>query len=166
MAQEETQLQANEEMAEDKTFTQVEVDEIIKKRLARAKNDVPADYKELQDKAAKFDELQEANKSELQKANEQLEKLKADIAKRDAQDKANALKNKISKETGVPSELIIGSDEDEMKDWAQKLVEYAKKDTAPVIMNAGKFARSTKSENSDTPYRAIARQLAEQMKGM
>ena len=49
MASEETQTSQTAE--EQKTFTQEEVDDIIKKRLARAKSDVPADYEELKSKA-------------------------------------------------------------------------------------------------------------------
>ena len=155
MAQEETQTSQNAE--ETKTFTQSEVDEIVNKRLARAKSDVPADYEELKSKAQKFDELEEANKTELQKANEELEKLKTDIANRDAKDKANALKAQISKDTGVPADLIAGSNEDEMKEWATRVAEYAKKDTAPVLENAGKFASATKATSD--PARAIAKQI-------
>ena len=100
MASEETQTSQTAE--EQKTFTQEEVDALIKKRLARAKSDVPADYEELKSKAQKFDELEEANKTELQKATEQLEKLKSDIAKRDEADKLRAIKAQVSKDTGVP----------------------------------------------------------------
>lgn len=155
MAQEETQPQETAE--EQKTFTQREVDEIIKKRLSRAKSEIPADYEELKSKAQKFDELENANKTELQKATEELNKLKGDIAKRDAKDKANALKAQISKDTGVPADLIAGSNEDEMKEWATRVAEYAKKDTAPVLENAGKFASATKATSD--PARAIAKQI-------
>ena len=155
MAQEETQTSQNAE--ETKTFTQSEVDEIVKKRLARAKSDVPADYEELKTKAQKFDELEEANKTELQKANEELEKLKTDIANRDAKAKADALKAQISKEIGVPAELIAGASEEEMRTWAQSVADFAKKDTAPVLNNAGKFA-GAKTDPSD-PARLVARQI-------
>ena len=155
MAQEETQPQETAE--EQKTFTQQEVDDIIKKRLSRAKSEVPADYEELKSKAQKFDELEEANKTELQKATDELNKLKGDIAKRDAKDKQTALRSKVAKETGVPSELIAGSNEDEMKEWAQRVAEYAKKDTAPVLANAGKFASA--NSTSSNPARTIAKQI-------
>ena len=155
MTQEETQTSQTAE--EQKTFTQSEVDDIIKKRLSRAKSEVPSDYEELKSKAQKFDELENANKTELQKATEELEKLKGDIAKRDAKDKANALKAKISKDTGVPAELIAGADEDEMKAWAERVAEYAKKDTAPVVNHAGQFATGKAVETN--PYRAIAKQI-------
>ena len=108
MASEDTQTSQTAE--EQKTFTQEEVDALIKKRLARAKSDVPADYEELKSKAQKFDELEEANKTELQKATEQLEKLKSDIAKRDEADKLRAIKAQVSKDTGVPAYLSVPAD--------------------------------------------------------
>lgn len=160
MAQEETQPITNEE--ETKTFTQEEVDALIKKRLARAKSEVPSDYEELKSKAQKFDELENANKTELQKANEEVEKLRAEVERREKVDAENALKQEISKETGVPVDLISGGDEDTMRAFAHRLQEYAKKDTAPVVSNAGTFSRG--KETDGNPYRDIVRQL-NRMKG-
>ncbi len=156
MAQEENaDLTQNAE--EQKTFTQSEVDEIIKKRLARVKNETPADYEELKSKAQKFDELEDANKTELQKATEELERLKGDIAARDAQDKQRTLKEQVSKDTGVPIDLIVGENEEEMQDFAEKIAKYAKKDPAPKLTNAGKFA--TGNDKATTIARQIARQI-------
>lgn len=56
--------------AEAKTFTQEEVNAIVEKRIARVKSTPPDDYEELKAKAAKYDELEEAKKSELEKAND------------------------------------------------------------------------------------------------
>ena len=156
MASEETQTSQTAE--EHKTFTQEEVDDIIKKRLARVKSDVPADYEELKSKAQKFDELEEANKTELQKATEQLEKLKSDIAKRDEADKLRATRAHVSEETGVPAELISGANEEEMKEFADKVAKFAKKDTAPTLNHAGKFASAQESKDN-----SIARQIARQI---
>ncbi len=72
----------------EKTFTQAEMDAIISDRLKRERAKY-ADYSELQAKAAKFDEAEEANKSELQKAVEERDALKARIDKLEA-DKAHA----------------------------------------------------------------------------
>ena len=92
MPNEETQPEKTEE-TEGKTFTQEEVDALIKKVLARAKSDVPSDYEELKKKATKFDELQNANKTELEKANEELDRLRADIAQRDETARIQKLKD-------------------------------------------------------------------------
>lgn len=61
-----------------KVFTQSEVDAIIKKRLARAEK--PSDYDELKAKAAKYDELEQANKSELQRITEERDSLTKQLA--------------------------------------------------------------------------------------
>lgn len=57
---------------EDRTFTQSDLDKIVQERLARAKTSLPADYDDLKAKAARFDELEAANKSELEKLQDAL----------------------------------------------------------------------------------------------
>ena len=96
MPNKETQPEKTEE-TEGKTFTQEEVDALIKKRLARAKSDVPSDYEELKEKATKFDEIQTANKTELEKANEELGRLRADIAKREFWNSVDLTGNQTTK---------------------------------------------------------------------
>lgn len=62
-----------------RSFSQDDVDRIVKERLARQKSQF-ADYDELKGKAAKFDEIEEASRSELEKA----QKVAADaVAERD-----------------------------------------------------------------------------------
>ena len=60
-----------------KTFTQEQVDSIVKERLARAKATPPADYDELKAKAARLDEIEDAQKSELERITEQATKAQA-----------------------------------------------------------------------------------------
>lgn len=60
-----------------KTFTQEEVNAIVEKRVARVKATPPADYEDLKAKAARLDELEQANKSELEKATDAAAKAKA-----------------------------------------------------------------------------------------
>lgn len=62
---------------EAKTFTQEQVNRMIQERLARAKSEPPADYEDLKAKAARLDELEAANKSDLEKANDAATKAKA-----------------------------------------------------------------------------------------
>jgi len=59
---------------EPKTFTQEQVDNIVRERLARAKATPPADYDELKAKAARLDEIEDAQKSELERITEQATK--------------------------------------------------------------------------------------------
>lgn len=69
--------QANEDA--EKTFTQEQVNRIVQERIARVKSETPADYEELKAKAAKYDEAQEAAKSELQRATEQAGRLQKEL---------------------------------------------------------------------------------------
>lgn len=64
---------------QDKTFTEEQVNKIVQERLAREQKKY-ADYDDLKAKASKFDELDEQNKSELQKANDRAAKLERDLA--------------------------------------------------------------------------------------
>ena len=62
---------------DDRTFTQDEVNRIVADRLKRAKSALPPDYDDLKAKAAKLDELEAANKSDLERANDATAKAKA-----------------------------------------------------------------------------------------
>jgi regulator of replication initiation timing len=55
-----------EQKPQDKTFTQAELDRVVSDRLDRERKRF-ADYNDLKTKASQFDELQEENKSELEK---------------------------------------------------------------------------------------------------
>lgn len=53
---------------EDKTFTQAEVDAIVRKRAERVAADKYSDYNELKAAKARLDEIEAANATELEKA--------------------------------------------------------------------------------------------------
>ena len=65
---------------EPKTFTQEQVNRMMQERVARVKSEPPADYEELKAKAARLDEIEEANKSELEKANDARAKAETEAA--------------------------------------------------------------------------------------
>ena len=67
-------------VTEAKTFTQEQVDKIVQERLKRAKSEKPADYDELKAKAARLDEIEDAQKSELERITEQATKAQASAA--------------------------------------------------------------------------------------
>lgn len=59
--------------------TQADLDRLIGERVKRER-DKYADYKELKTKADEFDRLAEANKSEIEKANDRVTKAEAEVA--------------------------------------------------------------------------------------
>lgn len=89
----------------EKTFTQAELDAIVGERLKRERQK-HADYDKLKAKAAKYDEAEEASKSELQKAVEERDALKARLDKLEA-DRARAEEvAKAATEYGVDAALL------------------------------------------------------------
>ena len=147
MAQEETQPQETAE--EQKTFTQQEVDDIIKKRLSRAKSEVPADYEELKSKALKFDELQEANKTELQKAQDKNAKLEGQIKAYKHAQEVQGWKQEIEEATGIPAQVLRGNTREEIESHAQVLQTTFAKPTAPVIGESGRFSTPTSAPKTN-----------------
>lgn len=121
---------------ENKTFTQAEVDAIIGDRLQRERSKY-ADYSQLKEKADLYDQYTEASKSELQKANEKAAALQKEL---DGLKKAEAVRNireKISKETGVPSTLLTGDTEESCKAQAEAIKAYAKPAGYPSVPDGG-----------------------------
>lgn len=70
---------AEEVNAEDKTLSQAEVDRIVKDRLAREKAKY-SDYAELKKAAEKLASIEEANKTDLQRATDEAENAKKELA--------------------------------------------------------------------------------------
>lgn len=82
--------------------------------------------KGLKSKAGRLDEIEEAQKTELQKAQE-----RADAAERRASEAESArLKSATSARFGVPEELLSGSTAEELESSAERLVAF--KGTPPV----------------------------------
>lgn len=71
----------------EKTFTQADVDRIVQDRVARVKNTPPEDYEELKAAKQRLTEIEEANATELEKAQK-----RAEEAERNAQAAAERLK--------------------------------------------------------------------------
>lgn len=102
----------------DKTITMTS--QQLADRLARAK---PADYDDLKAKAARLDELEQANKSEIEKANEAKAKAEAEVAAA----KAEALRLRVAAKHGISDEdadlFLTGTDEATLTKQAERLSE-------------------------------------------
>lgn len=103
----------------ERTFSQSEVNRIVEDRLRREQAKY-ADYDDLKAKADKFDEQEEANKSELQKANEANQKLASQLAEQ----KHSGLVANACLKHGIPAEfadLVTGDDEESIDKTAEKV---------------------------------------------
>lgn len=132
---------------EQKTFTQEEVNSIVAERLGRDRQKY-ADYDSLKQKAEEFDRLQEANKTELQKATERAEILEKELAGIKKANEIRDIRSKISKETGVPVELLTADTEEECKSLAEAINAFAKPKSYPNVQDGGEVTGNIKQSNS------------------
>ena len=145
---EETVNQATQSAeGEQKTFTQEEVNSIVAERLGRDRQKY-ADYDSLKQKAEEFDRLQEANKTELQKATERAEILEKELAGIKKTNEIRDIRSKISKETGVPVELLTADTEEECKSLAEAINAFAKPKSYPNVQDGGEVTGNIKQSNS------------------
>lgn len=93
-----------------KSFSQAEVDRIVQDRLARAKATPPADYEELQASAAKLAEIEEANKTELEKERDKAAKAEERALKVEAEAKEIRLRSAILAEAAKIDRKIVDTD--------------------------------------------------------
>ena len=115
-----TTQSAPQETPEKQTFTQDDVNRIIAKRLTKY-----ADYDELKQKAAKFDEQVEAGKSELQKATEKATSLQAELDAMKQAESMRKMREEVADAKGVPSKLLTGTTIEECEAQAADLLAWA-----------------------------------------
>lgn len=118
----------NETVDQEKTFTQEEMNKIVKERVAREREKY-SDYDSLKDKANKFDEIEEANKSELEKMTEKNNSLQSQLDKLTAQSELRKAQDKVATDTGLPISVVktlSGSNVEELTNSAQAILDFSK----------------------------------------
>lgn len=143
--------QDNNAAGQERTFTQDEVNAIVGKRLAEEKSKF-SDYEDLKAKASKFDELEEANKSELQKATERANNLEAELQGMKKAEEIRQTREKIATETGIPSNLLTGNTEEECKAQAEAIKNYASASPSYPKVKDGGEAPKTSSGNAKADF--------------
>lgn len=144
----ETQTQGAPAESAERTFTQAEVDAIVRDRLKRER-EKHADYAELQKKAAAYDQAQEASKTELQKAVERAEKAEGELSDlRAAQERAE-LVARLAAEKGVDADMLSRMSGD-VADNAAWLAEHdAARPKYPTLTDKGEVSSSKGGEQKD-----------------
>ena len=146
--------QDNNAEGQTRTFTQEEVNAIVGKRLAEEKGKY-ADYDVLKAKADKFDEAEEASKTELQKATERANNLESELNAFKKAEELRTMRETVSKDTGIPANLITGTTEEECKAQAEAIKAYASPNGYPRVKDKG--------EVPNTPNGSTRSQFAEVM---
>lgn len=141
----------------ERTFTQAELDSIVKDRLARERGKY-ADYEELKAKATKFDEAEEANKSELQKATEKAQALEAELNGMKQAESIREIREKVAKETGVPANMLTFSTEEECKQQAESILSFAKPQGYPQVKDGGEVLNGNNGGAREA-FKAFAQQF-------
>ena len=125
-----------EATTEERRFTQAELDKVVADRLARERQKYEG-FSELKEKAAKYDELEAASKTELQKATEKAERLEKELASLKKAEEVRTIKTKVATETGVPVGLLTGTTEEECKAQADAILNFAKPQSYPTLKDSG-----------------------------
>lgn len=123
---EETVKQEQTASAEqERTFTQADVDKIVAERLTRERAKY-ADYETLSKKAAKVDELVEASKT-----------MRSELDALKSAETLRVMREKVSKDTGVPVDLLTAGSEEECAEQAKRIMEFAKPGAYPQMRDGG-----------------------------
>lgn len=137
-----------QETTQDKTFTQDEVNKIVENRLQREREKY-ADYSVLKEKSEKFDAMEEANKSELQKALDKATSLETELTTIKKANEVREIRERVAKETGIPATLLKGATEEECKEEAQAIADFAKPGSYPSVKDGGEVSNGSKNSTRE-----------------
>lgn len=156
---EETTNQAQQEpAANEKLHTQAEVDQIVRDRLARERAKFEG-YDELKAKAEEFDKIQEANKSELQKAQDKAAELEKKLNDLEKEKSIKTMRDKVAADKGVPADLLTGETEEACTSQADAILKFAAANGYPAVRDSGEpnhtGKTSTKTQFKDWMEKAM-----------
>lgn len=157
MSQEETQATEGAKLEETAATVEVEQPQAEEPKEQAEPTEPTTDWKA---NSRKWEDRAKSNKEQLDAALKELEELKASQATNTTEqlEQANAkiaelkLKIKVSKDTGVPVELLQGSDEEAITASANALTSYAQsfaKSNAAYPLDKGGAAHSTAGNVED-----------------
>lgn len=157
MSQEETQATEGAKLEETTATAEVEQPQAEEPKEQAEPTEPTTDWKA---NSRKWEDRAKSNKEQLDAALKEIEELKASQATNTTEqlEQANAkiaelkLKIKVSKETGVPVELLQGSDEETITASADALTSYAQsfaKSNAAYPLDKGGAAHSTAGNVED-----------------
>jgi hypothetical protein len=116
--------------------TQGDLDKLVGERLGRERAKYP-DYDKYKAAAEKLAQIEEASKTELERAIARAEKAEAKALGYENQAKLEAHKQEVAKETGIPSAVLEGATKEAITAHAERLKPYFKKGAAPVVPRDG-----------------------------
>lgn len=133
---------------QERTFTQTELDAIVRDRLKREREKY-ADYADLQTKAKAYDEAQEAAKSELQKAVERAERAEAELTAMRQERERSELVARLAAEKGVSAEMLARMSGDVAENAAWLAEQDAAKPKYPSVADTGEVTSVSGAATGD-----------------
>ena len=135
--------------AEERTFTQAELNAIVQKRLGEQASKYE-NYEELKEKALKYDQIEEESKTELQKATERADALQKELEGMKKADSVRKVREKVSTELGVPANLLTGETEEACKAQADQILNFANAQPGyPAVRDGGETTGTVKKATRD-----------------
>lgn len=141
----------------EKIFTQAEVNSFLKREEEKIKAKY-ADYADLQAKASKLDELEEANKSALEKANEKAAKLQAELDGIKKAAELREMREKIATDNNIPVELLTGATEEECTKQVETIKTLLNAQGIPTAVRDGGEVVNTGKLSTRTQFAQWAKQ--------
>lgn len=140
--------------------SQEDLDRAVGQRLARERAKF-ADYEDLKTKAAKFDEAETANKTELQKAQDAAKAADERAAKAEQA----ALRADVAAAKGVPANALTGSSREEMEKSADELIAWRGTQQKATPSTSALKSGSAAADSSGLTGKQRAAALVRQMRG-
>ena len=138
--------EVKEEVKEEPKFTQEDVNRFFNKRYS----DLMSQLDEFKEKAKKYDELEEANKTELQKATERATALQGELDALKNAEKLRLMREKVAHDTGVPVNLLTAESEEACAEQAKQILEFSRPSGYPQVRDGGEVRTSGKKSTRDS----------------
>lgn len=130
--------------------TQEEFDKRIGERIARQQRTFDSQHSTLAEKAKKYDEWQQSNMTDLQKAEALAKTLQEELDGYKTKESVAAWAKEVSEATGVPAEALRGSTKEEIEAHAESLKQFfPATPVAPVVAGDGKQPAAVDAETGD-----------------
>ena len=131
--------------AVEQTFTKADIEAIVSTRLARDRKERYPEYEALKEKAAKYDEMEEASKSELQKATEKAASLQAQLDTFKRAEELRGMRESIAAELGVPAVLLTAETEEACRTQAEAVLSLTGSQKGyPTVRDGGEVSGHSK----------------------
>jgi hypothetical protein len=115
---------------------QADLDKIIGQRLGREKAKY-ADFDTYKASHERLQQIEDANKTELERLRERAEKAEAQAAELQTKAQVDAWKKEVSEATGVPEAALFGATKEELEAKGEELKPYFAASTTPVALGQG-----------------------------